>query len=108
MLLQCGTGTVGGLCGGASSPLPPPERLVAAGDMENDGALCAPRHQPNGPAPVIGADGPRFVYIWAKRRRPRSPGCPPAPAPARHFSFLRFPFALSFASCSPPVSPGTF
>lgn len=32
----------------------------------------------------------------------------PAPAPARHFSFLRFPFALSFASCSRPVSPGSF
>lgn len=77
MLLQCGMGTVGGgLSGGASSPLPPPARPVAAGDMENDGALCALRHQPNGPAPVIGADGPRFVYIWAKRRRPRSPVCP--------------------------------
>lgn len=23
------------------------------------------RRRPNGPAPVIGADGPRFVYIWA-------------------------------------------
>lgn len=32
----------------------------------------------------------------------------PAPAPPQHFGFLRFPFALSFAFRSRPVSPGSF
>lgn len=60
----------------------------------------------NGPTSVIGADGPRFVYIW-QSKAPRSPHSP-APAPSRHFGFLRFPFALSFAFLSRPVSPGSF
>lgn len=37
------------------------------------------RRQPNGPTPAIGADGPRFVYIWAKRGARVNPCVPLRP-----------------------------
>jgi len=43
------------------------------------GRVVPRRRQPNGPAPAIGADGPRFVYIWAKRGARVGPRVPPRP-----------------------------
>lgn len=88
-----------GYTGPGPPPLPPPAswfQQVAWKMLE----LRAPPAPRNGPTSIIGADGPRFVYIW-QSKVPRSTRGP-APAPSRHFSFLRFPFTLSFAFRSRP------
>lgn len=54
--------------------------------------------QPNGPAPVIGADGLRFAYIWAKRGACVRP-CVPRARPSA--SLRLFEVSLCALICLP-------
>lgn len=76
MLLQCSAGYHGVPLWGCQGPRPrasPTQGLpyphlqsrLQQVTWKMTGHFVPRRRQPNGPAPVIGADGPRFVYIWA-------------------------------------------
>lgn len=87
-----------GCHGGPLGPFPPrrgPWQQVPRKVAEQ------PRPGPNRPTPATGAAGPRFWPYLGKHSAASL-------ARPRHFAFLRFPFALSFASRPPPPRPGSF